>query len=254
MRFARALVTGASSGIGRAYAEALAAEGTELVLVARRRERLEELAGRLPAKAEVVVSDLGTPEGLAAAAGAVEGVDLLVNNAGFGAYMPFVELPPERAEEQLRVQVVAPTLLARAALPGMLERGGGAVINVASMLAFSAAFQLPQLRRATYTASKAYLVAFSQQLQQEVGDRVRIQVCCPGVVATEFHSVQGMDSSHAPGRLEPEDVVRASLRGLDLGELICAPALEDTSLIERWIEAANALFGGGRGDLATRYR
>jgi len=141
----RALITGASAGIGQAFAERLARDGYDLVLVARRRARLEALAQRLRGEgggaADVVVADLTAPAGLRAVearAAADEALTLLVNNAGFAGYMPFIDLPADRAEELIRLHVVAVTRLTRAALPGLVARGRGAVVNVASMLAFSA--------------------------------------------------------------------------------------------------------------------
>ena len=130
----RALITGASAGIGAAYAELLSKQGYELVLVARRRERLDALAARL-GKARVVAADL-TKE-LGAAEDAARGVDLLVNNAGFGGYRKFVELDPKVADDLLSVHVRAVVQVSRAALPGMVVRKQGGIISVASLLAFS---------------------------------------------------------------------------------------------------------------------
>src|SRR5262245_37846986 len=124
-----ALVTGASSGIGAAFAKRLAADGYDLMIVARRRERLEELASTFKdAEVEVLVADLGTDEGIARVCvrAAQSPLALLVNNAGLAHYMPFVDLPASKAEELLKVNVFAPTLLARAAVPGMVQRGKGA--------------------------------------------------------------------------------------------------------------------------------
>ena len=128
-----ALVTGASSGIGRAFALRLGAQGYDLVAVGRRRDRLDELVALLPdATVRVVVADLGTDAGVdtVAAVCAAAPLDLLVNNAGVAHYMPFAELPADKARELLHVKVVAPTMLARAAAPGMATRGGGAIVNV----------------------------------------------------------------------------------------------------------------------------
>jgi uncharacterized protein len=165
-----ALVTGASSGIGLTFAQRLASDGFDLVLVARRHERLTELAQKLKndgARAEVVVADLAVPEGLAlverrAAAG---DVTMLVNNAGFQNYMPFVELDPDLAEAQIHVQVTAIVRLSRAVLPAMLARQAGAIVNVSSMLAFSAGMDQPFLpKRATYAATKAFINSFTETL------------------------------------------------------------------------------------------
>src|SRR5215467_2308453 len=139
----QAMVTGASSGIGLAYAERLAAAGHDLVVVARREERLRELAARLEADhgvaVETLTADLGRPadvQRVCAEIGSRE-LDLLVNNAGLAHYMPFAELPPAQAEELVHVNVLAPVLLTRAAVTGMVDRGRGSIVNVASLLAFS---------------------------------------------------------------------------------------------------------------------
>jgi short-subunit dehydrogenase len=149
----RALITGASSGLGLAFAERLAEQGYDLILVARRRERLEAAAERLArpgADVEVMVADLSDPEDLfevaLRAAGDPE-MALLVNNAGFGAYGPFLDLEPERAEEQIAVHVTATMRLTRGVLPGMVARGRGDVINVASTFAFSSGIDIPSRPR-----------------------------------------------------------------------------------------------------------
>jgi uncharacterized protein len=245
-----ALVTGASSGIGEAFAYRLAALGYDLVVTARRRDRLEELARRVVAEhgrdARVVVADLGIHADLdrVLEVAAFEPLTVLVNNAGLAHYMAFVELPAERAEELVKVNVLAPTLLARAALPGMIARGAGTLINVASMLAFSGTVEIGRLpARAVYASTKAYVVAFSQLLSAEVaGTGVYVQALCPGVVSSEFHTRQGMDLSSRP-RLDPDQVVTASLIAAENLELVCSPTLEDADLVERVGEAQRALVG-----------
>ncbi len=254
-----ALVTGASSGIGRAFAERLAADGYDLVVVARRRERLEQLVAALPnVNVRPLVADLGTDAGVQAIVDvcAREELALLVNNAGVAHYMPFSELPVDKARELLQVKVFAPTLLAHAAAPGMIARGSGTIINVSGMLAFSGPMpseKLP-LKRAVYTSTLAHLVALSQTLHEELKVRgVRVQVLCPGVVATEFHSRQGLDLSAVP-RMSAEDVVRASLRGLALGEVVCAPGVEQSELLEALFAAQRTAFAAQSPQLASRYR
>jgi short-subunit dehydrogenase len=254
-----ALVTGASSGIGRAFAQRLGASGFDLVVVARRRERLDELVAALPkVKVRPLVADLATPAGVEAVAAvcASEPLTLLVNNAGVAHYMPFVDLPADKASELLHVKVIAPTMLARAAAPGMVARGDGAIINVSGMLAFSgpAPIERLPLRRAVYTAALAHIVALSQTLHEELkGQGVRVQALCPGVVATEFHERQGLDLSAVP-RMSAEDVVTASLRGLALGEVVCAPGVEQADLLDAVSAADLAAFGGQSTQLASRYR
>ncbi|MDE1148177.1 MAG: SDR family NAD(P)-dependent oxidoreductase [Azospirillaceae bacterium] len=252
-----ALVTGASSGIGRAYARRLGAGGHDLIVVGRRRDRLEALVAELPDVAvRPLVADLGTDAGVAAVAEvcAGEAVTLLVNNAGVAHYMPFTQLPAAKAAELLHVKVVASTLLAHAVAPGMVARGAGAIVNVAGMLAFGAAAPLGRAPgRATYVATLAHIVALSQALHEELAPAgVRVQVLCPGIVATEFHTRQGMDLS-ALLRMSAEDVVTASLAGLTLGEVVCAPGVERADLIDAAVQANLAAFGAQSPQLAARY-
>jgi hypothetical protein len=253
-----ALVTGATSGIGRAYAGRLAADGYDLVVVGRREERLAEFADTHPeVKVRTVVADLSTSEAVDRVAEicATEPLTLLVNNAGVAHYMPLAELPAGKAVELVNVKVLAPTMLARAAVGGMQERGGGAIINVAGMIAFSGPAPHSQMpRRVVYTGTLAYLVAMSQTLSAELeGTGVGVQVVCPGVVATEFHERQGLDLSAVP-RMSADDVVTASLRGLQLGETVCAPGVENASLLDAVFQADLAAFGAQSPELAERYR
>lgn len=253
-----ALVTGATSGIGRAFAERLAADGYDLVLVGRRKERLDEFADAHPkVRVQAVTADLSTRDGIDEVARicATEPLTMLVNNAGVAHYMPLAELPADKAAELVGVKVLAPTLLTRAAVPGMQERGEGTIINVSGMIAFSGPAPHSQMpRRAVYGGSLAYLVALSQILSAELeGTGVRVQVVCPGVVATEFHERQGIDMSAVP-RMTADDVVTASLRGLELGETVCAPGVEDAGLLDAVFQADLAAFGAQSPELATRYR
>jgi uncharacterized protein len=255
---ALALVTGASSGIGRAFARRLGADGYDLVVVARRRDRLDELVAELPNVAvRPLIADLGTDTGIASVADACarEPLDMLVNNAGVAHYMPFVELPADKANELVHVKVVAPTMLARATAPGMVARGRGTIINVSGMLAFSgpAPIEKLPLRRAVYTGTLAHIVALSQALHEELKSHgLRVQALCPGVVATEFHERQGLDLSAVP-RMSADDVVTASLRGLALGEVVCAPGVERAELLEAVFGAELAAFGAQSPQLAKRY-
>jgi short-subunit dehydrogenase len=253
-----ALVTGASSGIGSAFARRLGADGYDVVAVGRRRDRLEELAASLPdVNVQPLVADLSTDEGADAVAEicASQPLTMLVNNAGVAHYMPIAELPAGKASEIVHVKVVAPTMLIRAAVPGMVARGQGTVINVSGMLAFSGPATPPQLpRRAVYAGTLAHLVAMTQVLHEELRSAgLRFQALCPGVVATEFHERQGLDLSAVP-RMSADDVVTASLRGLELGEVVCAPGVEDDGLLQAVSEAGLAAFGAQSPELATRYR
>lgn len=256
-----ALVTGASSGIGEAYAERLAADGWDLALVARRRDRLEALAGRLSAEHGIVARpiecDLANAAQLGALRDLVAGLelDLLVNNAALAHYRPFAELPAGQAEELVQLNAQAPVLLAQAAVPGMVARGRGAIVNVASLLAFSGGWDAPQLpQRAVYAASKAFLVAFTRILATELaGTGVQAQVVCPGLVRSEFHSRQGLDLSARP-RMEPVDVVRASLADLERGVVVSIPGAPDEALFDAVAAAEAGLLGAtGAVELPERY-
>ncbi|MCO4696757.1 SDR family oxidoreductase [Streptomyces sp. RO-S4] len=262
-----ALVTGASSGIGWEYATRLAARGRHLVLVARRAERLEALAEEASkagaAGVETLVADLARPEDLARVAERVSGddVDLLVNNAGINGYGPFAEVDADLLGRVLNVNVVALTALTRAAVPGMLARGRGAVINVASLLAFAGDLppdRLPQ--RAVYAGSKGYAVTFTRTLAAELADApVRVQVVCPGLTATEFHlgagdtPVSGERRIHDEGGMPAADVVTASLAGLETGEVVCVPGLTEADAVARLAAAELDLRRGSGARMAPRY-
>ncbi len=254
-----AVVTGASSGIGREYGRRLASNGVHLIAIGRRRERLDELAGEFPGvSVQTVVADLATQDGIDAVVEAIanQPVTMLVNNAGVAHYKPFVDLSPEQAQELVGVKVLAPTLLTREVAPGMVERAAGQIVNVSGMIAFSGPASLEQfpLRRAVYAASLAHSVAFSQALHAELSPHgIQVQALCPGVVATEFHERQGMDLSAVP-RMTAADVVTASLRGLELGETVTAPGVEQAGLLQSVFDAEMAAFTGQSPQLATRYR
>jgi len=256
-----ALVTGASSGIGRAYAERLAADGHDLVVVARRGDRLEELKHRLEAghgvSVQTMVADLSSESGMRDVdeAAADPRIEMVVDCAALAHYMSFLDLPSETAQELVKLNVLAPVRLIRAALPSMVERGHGTIISFATQLVFSATADNPQLpRRAVYTATKAFLFTFIRLLALELRETgVRLQVVCPGVVRTEFHTRQNMDMSHMP-RLEPDKVVQASMLALDRGELVCIPTLEDADLLKRHDQGEiEILMNGMRPELAQRY-
>ncbi|WP_424216184.1 SDR family NAD(P)-dependent oxidoreductase (plasmid) [Streptomyces sp. BI20] len=253
-----ALVTGAGSGIGLAFAERLAADGHDLIVVGRTREKLDRFAAAHPrVGVRVLTADLSTPEGVdeVAAVCAEEPLDLLVNNAGVSHYMPLAELPAAKAREIVNVKVLAPTLLTRAALGGMLERGAGRIVNISGMIAFSGPAG-PEVvpRRAVYAGTLAHLVAMSQTLAAELdGTGVGVHVVCPGIVATNFHAAQGIDASAIP-RMSAEDFVTGTLRGIALGETVIAPGVEDRGLLDAVFTADLAAFTGQSPTLATRYR
>lgn len=260
-----ALVTGASSGLGAAFAERLAHDSYDVVIVARRRDRLESLAEQFQAShrvnVEVIAADLSKSDDLLTIEKHIaedNALELLVNNAGFGGYMPFVELDADKAAELINLKVLAVTRLTRAALPGMIARGHGSIINVSSRLAFSGSIGSTQLpKRATYVGANAFINAFSQLVQSELeGTGVQVQALCPGVIETEFHERVGIDPNRYPAAIvmKPEDVVQASLVGLKLGEVICVPPLEDLGLLTQIQEDEKRFFELTRsGTLAKRY-
>lgn len=221
-----ALVTGASAGIGETFARALAQRGMNLVLAARREDRLRALAGELASahrvRTAVLRADLGA-EGAAEAlwAAATEGreIHLLVNNAGFGLKGPFTELPLERQAEMVRVNCIAPLELAHLALRHMRGRGGG-IVNVASV---AGAQPIPLM--ATYAASKAFLISLSEALTDEAREHgVRVLVVNPGPVKTEFQAVAGTEvRDRAPGVLTADQVVEDALAALERGRRSVTP-------------------------------
>jgi short-subunit dehydrogenase len=210
---------------------------------------------------EALVADLSRHDSFRAVENRIaedSALELLVNNAGFGGYMPFIELDPDKAEELINLKALAVTRLTRAALPGMIERGHGSIINISSRLAFSGSMGSAQLpKRATYAGANAFINTFSQLLQSELeGTGVQVQALCPGVVATEFHERVGIDPNRYPAAIvmKPEQLVAASLAGLKLGEVICVPALEDVSLLMQIQEGERKFFELSRtGSVAKRY-
>ena len=217
-----AVVTGASSGIGREFALALAERGKPVLAVARDGERLSALAdevARQGGRLEPLSADLSRPEGVESllAAAAEREVELLVNNAGAACYGPFVTRSPERERELIRLNVEAVVALTHGLLPAMLERGRGGVINVASIVAFQ-----PMPYFATYAAGKAFVLSFSEALDEELrGSGVRVSVVAPGVTNTGFSDSAG---SHYPERrfphLEAQRVVKAALRAHEHGRTV----------------------------------
>lgn len=227
-----AVVTGASSGIGAAFARALHARGEQLVLVARREARLSKLADELggPERPIVVALDLADPDApgkLEAALGA-HGLhaDFLVNNAGWGDTGPFAQQEEARLRGMIDVNVTALVLLTRRVLPGMLARGRGRIVNVVSTGAFQ---PVPYL--GVYSATKSLVLSFTEALASELaGSGVQVQALCPGLTDTEFFDVARTDTrllvNRLP-RLSPEAVVRASLRGLERRRLRVVPGFMD---------------------------
>jgi short-subunit dehydrogenase len=221
-----ALITGASSGLGEVFARKLAARNYDLILVARREDRLRKLAASLPVQAEILVADLADEAGLAAtghAIGECERLELLVNNAGFGTLGRFWETDLAGQIAMHQVHVMATMRLTRAALAGMVPRGHGGVISVSSVAAFG---QSPG--NVSYCATKAWINSFTEGLDMELRSMrspVKVQALCPGFTVTEFHQTMRMDSKLIPNFLwlKADDVVEASLAGLDRGQVIVIP-------------------------------
>lgn len=259
-----ALITGASSGIGAAVATVLAHAGYDLVLAARRKDRLDALNDELAsagAQTEVLAVDLSERAGLrstADRAGAGD-IDLLVSNAGISAYGPFADIDPVELERAWTLNADATPVLARAALPGMLERGRGGIITVASMLAFSAGIAAPPTsqgrgmpKRALYVGAKAGIVAFTRVLASELeGTGVHATVVCPGLVSSEWNG----GASQVPNAMTPQDVAQAAWMGFSRGEVLCFPGVESNDPFDRLAEAERGMMGGSfNSELAARYR
>jgi short-subunit dehydrogenase len=216
-------------------------------------ERLRREAG---AQAEPLVADLADGEALARVSGD-ERIALLVNNAGFGGYRPFIEVEPKIIDDLIHVHVRAVARLTRAALPGMVRRGKGAVVNIASLLALSGALPpKPLPYRAVYAGAKAFILAFTEAVSGELDQTgVRLQACLPGQVDTEYRALVGRDPNKMPPMMQAADVVAASLLALARGEVVCVPGLDDPMLLERLADTRRiVLMSANRPALAQRYR
>lgn len=227
-----ALVTGASSGIGAVYAERLARRGHDLLLVARSAARLEALAGRLRRETgrqvETLAADLQDPaavEALAARLRDDAAITLLVNNAGMAQAGGVLQTDPARLGAMLQLNVLAAARLAQAAASAFQARGGGTLVNIASVLAVA-----PELFNGAYAASKAFLLVLSQGLAAELqGSAVRVQAVLPGATRTPIWDSAGVDLASFPAGMvmAPEAMVDAALAGLDAGELVTIPSLPE---------------------------
>lgn len=241
-----AMVTGASSGIGAAFARRLARAGCQLILVARRHDVLRQLARELGG-AETLAADLTLEEDLArveARIASAPELDLLVNNAGFGTKGRLWEAPLDGQERMHQLHVMATLRLTRAALAAMVPRARGGVINVSSVAAFG-----QSSGNVGYCATKAWMNSFTEGLDLELraaGSPVRVQALCPGFTVTSFHDTMGMSRQGIPAWLwlRPEEVVDASLRGLERGKLFVVPGaiyklvVTLEKLAPRWLRSA----------------
>jgi short-subunit dehydrogenase len=255
-----ALVTGASSGIGAIYADRLARRGYDLILVARNRGRLDGLAKRLRDETgravEVVTADLNNKVDL----GRIEKllrtdgrITLLVNNAGVGATAPLLGSDVDKMDDMITLNVGALTRLTYAAAPGFVARGGGTIINIASIVGVA-----PEILNGVYGGTKAFVLALSQSLHKELADKnVRIQAVLPGATATDFWGTAGLPVEHLPGEIvmRADDMVDAALAGLDQGELITIPSLPETADWQAYEAARQKLMPNlSRSVPAARYR
>lgn len=241
-----ALVTGASSGIGAAYAEALAKRGHNLILTARDEARLTARAARLRAEAgvlvEVLPADLTAPAGLATVARRLRedsAITLLINNAGMNASRPLAESDPNELAALMALNVAAPVQLAAAAAQGFAARGRGGIVNIASVLALA-----PEMSDAVYAGTKAFILAMTQKLHLELAPLgIQVQAVLPGLTRTEIFERSGRDlSALPPGMImEPEELVEAALAGLSQGELVTIPSLADPALWNAFEAARRAL-------------
>ena len=228
----KALITGASSGIGATYADRLARRGYDLILVARNRERLQALADRLfqetGRSVEVIVADLVNRADLARVEEVLRtdgGITMLVNNAGMASTAQFQDTEVGKLDEMIALNVQAVVRLAHAGVAGFLVRGVGSIINIGSVVGIA-----PETFDGIYGASKAFVLAFSQSLHHELASKnVRVQVVLPGATATEIWEKSGTPlSSLAKEIVMPvEEMVDAALAGFDLGEFVTIPALPD---------------------------
>lgn len=221
-----ALITGASSGIGATFAQHLSLRGFDLILVARRREKLDSLARSLAVSCEIVTADLATDEGVAAVESVIRNcpqLEILVNNAGFGSLGRFWTADISGQDAMHRVHVLATMRLTHAALQAMTARQRGGIINVSSVAAFSI-----NEGNVSYCATKAWINSFTEGLALELRGMksgVKVQALCPGFTLTEFHDTLGVDRGGIPGFLwmKADDIVRTSLQGLDRGKVIVVP-------------------------------
>ena len=232
-----ALITGATAGLGAAFSRRLALEPHDLVLVARDADRLERAAKELVAEhgieVETLPADLSTAEGCAVVstrlADPERPVEVLINNAGIGLGGSFLTAPVEDGIKLTQLNVLAVQRLTHAALPLMIERGRGDVINVSSVSGFT-----PGMRDATYSSSKAWVTCFSEALHvHTAGAGVRVMALCPGFVHTEFHQRAGLDMTGVPDWMwtEADDVVRDALRALRRGKAVYVPGRQYKAIV-----------------------
>lgn len=254
-----AVVTGASAGMGAVYADRLARQGHDLIVIARNGAALDALAERLRAdtgrSVDVIVADLASEHGLAHVEKllrAREDIGMLVNNAGVGAIAPLLEADMHAMTQMIALNVTALTRLCYAVAPQMAARRNGTIVNVSSIVAVAT-----EMMNGVYGASKSYVLAFTQSLQHELADKgLRIQAVLPGVTGTGFWTTLGHPLERLPQEwiMSVDDLVDAALSGLRQGELVTIPGLQDGAQWDRWEAARRTLAGQfGHAHPAPRY-
>lgn len=255
-----ALITGASSGIGAVYADRLARRGYDLILVARKRDRLLALADRITDQTrrsvEILDADLNDRAALARIEAKLRqdaSLTLLVNNAGVGTHTPLLDSDADAMSRMIDLNVTALTRLTYAAVPAFVARGRGAVINIASIVAIA-----PETLNGVYGGTKAFVLAFSQSLHHELADKgVRVQAVLPGATATDFWEIGGLPLAHLPKEIvmSASDLVDAALTGFDRGELVTIPSLHAVEEWEAYEAARRSMSTHLSSDVpADRYR
>jgi hypothetical protein len=254
-----AVITGASSGIGAIYADRLARRGYDLLLVARDQRRMADLASKIVGETgsdvDILTADLTDSGDLAKLEKILREdsrVTLLVNNAGLGATAPMLKSDIADMERMIALNVEALTRLTYAAAPGLVNRGTGTIVNIASIVAVN-----PERLNGVYGATKAFVLAFSQSLRQELADTgVKVQVVLPGATATDFWQKAGRPVEQLPQEIvmSAEDMVDAALAGLDQGEFVTIPALPEAGQWQTYDEARQAMLPNlSRAEPAARY-
>jgi short-subunit dehydrogenase len=240
-----AVVTGASAGIGARYVQHLAERGYDIIMVARNRERMTTLSHRLAdtgRKFEIVEADLSATADVRRVADILRtnsSITMLVNNAGVGAVTPLLDSDSDAMESMIDINITALTRLTMAIAPAFVARGGGTIINIASIVAIA-----PEMLNGVYGGTKAFVLAYSQSLRHELAAKgVRVQAVLPGAISTEFWELAGtsVDALPAGITMTADDLVKSALAGLDQGEFVTIPSLPDAADWKTYDDARNAM-------------
>ncbi|MHC8327391.1 SDR family NAD(P)-dependent oxidoreductase [Pseudomonas sp. LB1P83] len=255
-----ALITGASSGIGAVYADRLARQGYDLILVARSQGKLNALANHLSNETgravEVVAADLKDKAGLLRVENILRNdasITLLVNNAGVGGVMPLLGSPVDDMEDMITLNITALMRLSYAVVPGFVARGAGTVINISSIVAIA-----PEILNGVYGGTKAFVLGLSQSMHHELADKgIRVQAVLPGATATDFWSEAGNPVENLPQEIvmSAENMVDAALEGLAKGEVVTIPGLHEGDKWDTYEAQRQVLSGSfGHSSAAPRYQ